>query len=62
MTGMDHKSLYGLPEREVMIYDRQKQFLVNNTAGNQKDLGIFCFLLTVCSNVQKTLFSLLPVL
>lgn len=43
MTGMDHESLYGLPEREVMIYDRQKQFLVNNTAGNQKDHGIFCF-------------------
>lgn len=34
MAGMDNKSLNGLPEREMMIYDRWKQFLVNNTAGN----------------------------
>lgn len=40
---MAHKSLNGLPERKMMVYDRWKQFVVNNTAGNQKDYGIFGF-------------------
>lgn len=63
LAGLDHKSLNSLPEREMMICDRQKQFLVNNTAGSQEDHGNFIFIfLTVCSNVQKTFFSFLPAL
>lgn len=41
MAGMDHRPLHCLPVRERMIYDRRKQFLDNNTAGNQRDHRTF---------------------